>query len=175
MTGPASRRLTVIDYESIPDITPEQGEAASRRIAERARDADDARLLLGVVLGWTTRARTKPVPPRREPKPCGTSAAYKRHTANREEPCQPCKDAMAAERAGERARRRLRNPPPPGSPVRKRKGKHGAVCSPGVRYEPAGFRVGRCDDCGQLAATHVVRGGVVQMMSHPLAGQEAVS
>jgi hypothetical protein len=30
-------------------------------------------------------------------KPCGTLAAYRRHLWRGEEPCQPCKDANAAE------------------------------------------------------------------------------
>lgn len=48
MSNP-SARLTVIDYEPIPGITPEQKLLATRRIAERARDVDDARLLLAIV------------------------------------------------------------------------------------------------------------------------------
>lgn len=48
MSNP-SARLTVIDYEPIPGITAEQKSLATRRIAERARDVDDARLLLAIV------------------------------------------------------------------------------------------------------------------------------
>lgn len=50
MSNP-SARLTVINYEPIPGITPEQKSLATRRIAERARDVDDARELLDVVFG----------------------------------------------------------------------------------------------------------------------------
>lgn len=31
-------------------------------------------------------------------KPCGTTAAYYRHIRNGEETCQPCRDAMTAQR-----------------------------------------------------------------------------
>jgi len=51
VTGPNPIRLTVIDYEPIPNITPKQAELATRRIAERALDVEDARLLLDMVFG----------------------------------------------------------------------------------------------------------------------------
>ena len=50
-SSPNPLRLTVIDYEAIPGVTPEQEELAKRRIAEQAQDVDDARLLLDIVFG----------------------------------------------------------------------------------------------------------------------------
>lgn len=47
-----------------------------------------------------------------------------------------------------------------------------AQCGPGMQYEPAGFRVGRCGECGLLVATHITRGGQERLMSHPSAGAE---
>jgi len=55
MSGPNPIRLTVIDYESIPNVTPKQAELATRRIAERALDVEDARLLLDTVFGGHVR------------------------------------------------------------------------------------------------------------------------
>jgi hypothetical protein len=41
-----------------------------------------------------------------------------------------------------------------------------AMCVPGGRYTPVGYRTGRCADCAQLAPIHTV-GGQVVMFSHP--------
>src|SRR5438445_5833178 len=114
MTSPNPLRLTVIDYEPIPGITPEQAERASRCIAGHALDADDARLLLDIAFG-----KPQVRPPRgfkgRSPrdeaelKPCGTEAAYQRHKARGEE-CEACRlaanEARAASGRRVRARRR---------------------------------------------------------------------
>lgn len=47
-----------------------------------------------------------------------------------------------------------------------------ASCSPGGRFEPVGYRIGRCGDCGQYAPVHT-RNGAVVMMSHPRPEPEA--
>lgn len=44
----------------------------------------------------------------RPPAPCGTTAAYKRHHKNGETPCQPCKDAHAADKRAKYKPRRPR-------------------------------------------------------------------
>jgi hypothetical protein len=41
-----------------------------------------------------------------------------------------------------------------------------ALCAPGTRFEPIGYRVGRCGNCGQFAPLHT-RDGAAAMMSHP--------
>ncbi len=46
-------------------------------------------------------------------EPCGTVAAYRRHRAHHEPTCQPCRDAVAAERRRSPSRR-LRIAKPPG-------------------------------------------------------------
>lgn len=51
MTSANPVRMTAIDYETIPNITPEQAALATRRIAEHALDADDARELLDMAFG----------------------------------------------------------------------------------------------------------------------------
>lgn len=47
-----------------------------------------------------------------------------------------------------------------------------ASCAPGDRYEPVGYRTGRCTECGQVAPVHT-RDGVLQMMAHPRAASDA--
>ena len=42
----------------------------------------------------------------RQPKPCGTPAAYRRHLRNRQKPCPACTRANAAEVAASRARKK---------------------------------------------------------------------
>jgi hypothetical protein len=47
---------------------------------------------------WRARHGARTGQPGKPPlKPCGTLAAYRRHLWRGEEPCQPCKDANAAE------------------------------------------------------------------------------
>lgn len=46
-------------------------------------------------------------------EPCGTVAAYRRHRAHGEPTCQPCRDAVSAERRRSPSRR-LRIAKPPG-------------------------------------------------------------
>lgn len=41
-------------------------------------------------------------------KPCGTYAAYKRHIAHDEDPCDPCNDAYTVYQAEAYARRKAR-------------------------------------------------------------------
>lgn len=41
-----------------------------------------------------------------------------------------------------------------------------ALCMPGGRFEPVGYRIGHCADCGQYAPVHT-RDGAAVMMSHP--------
>lgn len=63
--------------------------------------------------GMKGRPAAKPEPPS-APKPprkraqCGTPQAYRRHLANAEEPCQPCRDAIAAVRREARATQKER-------------------------------------------------------------------
>lgn len=40
------------------------------------------------------------------------------------------------------------------------------LCAPGERYTPVGYRVGRCDECGQLAPTHRLYSRVT-LIAHP--------
>jgi len=41
------------------------------------------------------------------------------------------------------------------------------ICTPGARFTPVGFRIGRCADCGQLAPVRSGVGGTQAMFSHP--------
>lgn len=118
MSAPSSTRLTVIDYESTPYITPEQAQRATRCIAEHARDADDARLLLAIMFG-----KPQVKAPRgfkgREPRdpdmyqPCGTEAAYQRHKRRGEDVDDACQKAASKSRVDGarrlRARRKAEN------------------------------------------------------------------
>jgi hypothetical protein len=40
-------------------------------------------------------------------------------------------------------------------------------CAPARPFTPAGYRVGRCGDCGRLAATRIASGGEERLISHP--------
>lgn len=97
-----------------------EAELAKACIARQARDAYDARLLLDIVFGETrpmpqrglkaNAAKPKAEPRSKEPRKrraCGTPPAYRRHLANGEEPCQPCRDAIAAVRREARAALRV--------------------------------------------------------------------
>ena len=44
--------------------------------------------------------------------------------------------------------------------------KRSQLCSPDGRFTPLGYRVGRCDDCGQVAPVRS-REGVTMLMGHP--------
>lgn len=44
--------------------------------------------------------------------------------------------------------------------------KQDPLCAPGERFAPVGFRIGRCEDCGQFAPVRT-RHGVLVMFAHP--------
>lgn len=124
MTGPNPLRQSVIDYEAI-GVDPEQGEHVRALITQVALDADDEALLVDAILGAPGKCKPprgfrgaqtagpRPAPPS-APKPprkraqCGTPQAYRRHLANAEQPCQPCRDAIAAVRREARATQKER-------------------------------------------------------------------
>lgn len=56
-----------------------------------------------------------------------------------------------------------------------RRAARAAQCGPGMRYVVAGYRVGRCGECGALVATHIGRGGEERLLSHPSAGADATN
>lgn len=109
--GITSEKLFTAETLRVTDV-PTERLLARRLIGRVARDDADAELLLALVFGEPKEApaprglRGRPVKPGREsaPKParkrsaCGTPPAYRRHLANGEEPCQPCRDAIAAAR-----------------------------------------------------------------------------
>jgi hypothetical protein len=111
MTSPNPLRLTVIDYEPIPNVTAEQAGLATRRVAEHAHDADDARLLLDILFG-----KVQVKPPRgfsgREPRdsnalqPCGTEARYQYHRKHDKPVDAACQKAASKSRV--EGQRRLR-------------------------------------------------------------------
>ena len=75
----------------------------------------DAELVHGIYGGTTPQERrdifgqriARYQPRRQELRPCGTYAAYRRHLAQGEEPCEDCKAARSAQARGERVTRTL--------------------------------------------------------------------
>jgi transcriptional regulator with XRE-family HTH domain len=72
-------------------------------------------------------------------------------------PGRPPQKAMRAEIAARLLAVSYDGPEPKAAPT---------LCAPGERFEPVGYRVGRCQDCGQIAPVQT-RGDRILMFGHP--------
>jgi hypothetical protein len=83
-------------------LTPDEKRAAALLMLKAGYSELAAADRIGVekrqISRWKNGAAGRPAP-----YPCGTNAAYNRHTRRHEKPCQPCRDAHRAYRNGQKA------------------------------------------------------------------------
>lgn len=87
-------------------------------------------------MAWCRNGKPKPGPPAppKAPADCGTPAAYRRHRRRGEEPCQPCREAVAAYQRTYRATARQQTMQASTAAGRIRQAEQAALAELGRRY-----------------------------------------